>query len=511
MNVKGLEKLRKILLKWSSGSIVYLSLIIYAFLSTVSFLSTAYFEMDYLETTYYKRDFIPLHLLVLFIFLFVLWWIEKKKGLENISSKKLCLLLLCYAALFSGIWSVVSHAVPTADQAKVADCAADFMRGEYYYFSPGKYMQIYPMQTGYVAFLEILFRVFGPFSYSMVEILNVCFICLEFYLIYKITDLVFKNRKVTNLALFLLFECMPYLFYATFIYGEMVGAPLALASVYGAIRFMEERKLVFGAMTALCLGAAVTIKQNFLITAIAIALYLLLKGLEQKKYTCLFVIAASILCMVSFDTGVKKQYELRSGYEIGSGVSPLLHIAMGMQEGEMAEGWYNGYILGTFWDCGEDMEKSAEKAAEDIHRSLNYFVDNPAYAAEFYYKKIVSQWNNPLYECLWISHFENAHDGPLPSVVQSLYVGKLHWIFLGFANEYHWILFAGACMGLWLYRKKYTLEQLFLALIILGGFFFHIIWEAKSRYILPYFVLFIPYAALGYQQFLLYLNRIKEG
>ena len=176
MNVKGLEKLRKILLKWGSGSIVYLSLIIYAFLSVVSFLSTAYFETDYLETTYYKSDFIPLHLLVLFVFLFVLWWIEKKKDLENISSKKLCVLLLCYAALFSGIWSVVSHAVPTADQAKVADCAADFMRGEYYYFSPGKYMQIYPMQTGYVAFLEILFRIFGPFSYSVVEILNVCFI-----------------------------------------------------------------------------------------------------------------------------------------------------------------------------------------------------------------------------------------------------------------------------------------------------------------------------------------------
>ena len=32
---------------------------------------------------------------------------------------------------------------------------------------------------------------------------------------------------------------------------------------------------------------------------------------------------------------------------------------------------------------------------------------------------------------------------------------------------------------------------------VLGGFLFHMVWEANSRYILPYFLLMLPYAAWG--------------
>ena len=499
--------MREKLLGFSKGIIIYISLAIYAFLSAVSFFSTAYFDRDYLETTYYKKDFFPLHLVVLALFLFLLYQAEKREILEKLPSKKLCVLLLCYAALFSGIWSVVSHAVPTGDQFQVADCAADFIRGEYYYLNPGKYLQIYPQQTGYVAYLEILFRIFGSFSYGAVEAVNVIFVCVEFYMIYKITELVFDNRRVTNLALLFLFGCLPYLFYVTLIYGELPSGPFALLAIYSCIRFTRENKISHGILMAISLGAAVTLKQNHLIVAIALFLYLLLKGLEVKKYSCILLIGLSLLSVFAFDKGIKKQYEVRSGFEIGHGVSSLMHIAMGMQEGSMAEGWYNGYILGTFWDNDEDMELSKEKASQDMKASMEYFFQHPAYALKFYYKKIVSQWNNPTYECLWISHFENSHDDPLSRPVQSLYEGKAHQAFLIFADEYHWILFAGATMGMYLFRKKYNLEQLVLAIIILGGFFFHILWEAKARFILLYFILLIPYGAVGYEQALLIFHE----
>ena len=499
--------IREKLLQFSKEVILYISLAVYIFLSLTSFFSTAYFDMTYLETTHYKRDFIPLHLLVLILFFLLLYMGEKRHVLEKISSQKLCIILLCYGAVFSGIWSIGSHAVPTADPFLVADSAADFIRGDFYYLSPGKYLQIYPQQIGYVAYLEILFRIFGPYSYWAVEAFNTGLICLEFYMIYKITGVVFGNKKITNLVLFLLFGCLPYLFYVTLVYGELLGAPLALLAVYFCIRFTREEKISQGILTALFLGASVIAKQNNLIVVIALILYLLLKGLERKKISCLLVIALCLLCIRFFDAGIKKQYEIRSGYEMGNGVSPLLHIAMGMQEGDMAEGWYNGYILKTFWDHGENFSASTDQAALDIQNSVSHFLQNPAYAVKFYYKKIVSQWNNPTYECLWISHFENSHDAPLSVVVQSLYEGKLHRIFLFLVDEYHWLLFAGASLGMFLYRKRFTLEQLILAVIILGGFFFHILWEAKSRFILVYFILLIPYGAAGY---VLAIEQLKK-
>ena len=45
-------------------------------------------------------------------------------------------------------------------------------------------------------------------------------------------------------------------------------------------------------------------------------------------------------------------------------------------------------------------------------------------------------------------------------------------------------------------RKKLSLEVLFLITIFIGGFAFHILWEAKSRYIIPYIIILMPVASI---------------
>lgn len=51
--------------------------------------------------------------------------------------------------------------------------------------------------------------------------------------------------------------------------------------------------------------------------------------------------------------------------------------------------------------------------------------------------------------------------------------------------------------------KKNSLDKLILLLtIFIGGFLFHTIWEAKSRYIIPYIVVLIPIASIE-------INKIK--
>ena len=44
-------------------------------------------------------------------------------------------------------------------------------------------------------------------------------------------------------------------------------------------------------------------------------------------------------------------------------------------------------------------------------------------------------------------------------------------------------------------NKKVDLEKLYLIIIFLGGFSFHILWEAKSRYIIPYVIILFPLAS----------------
>ena len=50
------------------------------------------------------------------------------------------------------------------------------------------------------------------------------------------------------------------------------------------------------------------------------------------------------------------------------------------------------------------------------------------------------------------------------------------------------------CLGLW--HRKSSADCL-LPLVILGGLLYHLLFEAKSQYALPYYVLMIPVAAYG--------------
>lgn len=57
-----------------------------------------------------------------------------------------------------------------------------------------------------------------------------------------------------------------------------------------------------------------------------------------------------------------------------------------------------------------------------------------------------------------------------------------------------WYLLAGR-------QDKGILRQL-LALAVIGGFCFSLLWEAKTRYILPYYLFMFPCAAVGYEELL---------
>ena len=174
-----------------------------------------------------------------------------------------------------------------------------------------------------------------------------------------------------------------------------------------------------------------------------------------------------------------------------------LWVAMGMQEGERAEGWYNEFNFDTYVNSDCDPAASDAMAREAIGESLQQFQKDPAYAARFYLKKTLSQWNEPTYEALWVNQF---HSGDFSTIVQSIYTGKLYQVLSEYMNLFQLLVFAAVFAGLLIGRKgenRWQLPELFLSMVILGGFFFHTLWEAKSQYIFPYFVCMLPGAAAG--------------
>jgi hypothetical protein len=185
---------------------------------------------------------------------------------------------------------------------------------------------------------------------------------------------------------------------------------------------------------------------------------------------------------------------------------------MGMQESARAPGWYNGFSYSPYVNNNCDPIATTEVAKQAIKESLEKFKADPMYAAEFYTEKFVSQWNEPTYQGFWISRI--LQEGKeRPEIVTSLYYGDLHYVAVDFMNIYQFIIVFGAVFFFALQRKLSS-EQLFLALIVFGGFLFHMLWEAKAQYIMTYFTMIVPYGAVGIYNIIELLrknhDRIKQ-
>jgi hypothetical protein len=183
--------------------------------------------------------------------------------------------------------------------------------------------------------------------------------------------------------------------------------------------------------------------------------------------------------------------------KLGKGVPQVAWLAMGLQESQMAPGWYNRYTINTFKSVHFNAEAASAQALQNIDKRLTYFKKNPSAALDFFAKKALSEWNEPSYESLWVSQVK-GHMKPVPDFVENVYNGEAGKGLQNYFNMYQQIILIGFLFALINSFRKSNDLFAFLPLIILGGFLYHLLFEAKSQYILVYFVMLVPYAAYGW-------------
>ena len=489
------------ILNFGKNAILWLSIFFIGFLCLVSLVSTTYFnaETSRAEHPRYRMDGLHWNLLFLILFFLFLCFLNRKKLLERISVKILAFIAVCFVVGVSLLWVAVSHTYPEADQKAVSWMAWLMSQNNFLYFEHGKYMQIYPNQLGLAAILDLLYRLLGSENWKAFMYLTALSNGAVVYLLYRITDRLFSKKRISNLVLLLSMGCIQIMLYTTFLYGITLGLALALASFlcllqYQASAKKRKKQICYVILSGVFIGAAILVKNNYSIFLVAMILLLLYKTLEQKKLHYISAAAVLVLVTAFMAKGLTVFYEARSGTEISSGMTKSLWVAMGMQEGERAEGWYNEFNYNTFLDTDCDPVKSDAIAKESIKESLQRLAADPEYALSFYYKKTVSQWNEPTYEALWVNQF---HKGNFSTIVQSIYDGKLYMVLHEYMNLYQSLIFTAVLICLLTRKREWNPNQLFFALVILGGFVFHTLWEAKSQYIFPYFVILLPYGAAG--------------
>ena len=187
----------------------------------------------------------------------------------------------------------------------------------------------------------------------------------------------------------------------------------------------------------------------------------------------------------------------------------MSYFAMGMQEASRGCGWYNGFNIDTYDAAGMDSGIANEISRQAIQERLTYFREHLGYATDFYVRKHLSQWADGTYASRQATL---ATYGGRSEFFREVYDGSLSSAYIEWGNAWQNVLYLGTLLFSVneVHRKRkgtsMTTPQgsgadslyLYVGLIaVLGGFLFHILWEANSRYIFLYSLMLMPYCAAG--------------
>ena len=499
-----------------------------SFIQTSSLDPTAYAS----EKILFNTDNLVLN--TFFTVIFTVFIFKMKRHYDffaKINIKYIEIGLVAYTVLLSLIWVLSASSIPAADSYNIYETAVGAVNGNFTSFTNNpsnynsamydsySYFQFYPFQLGIVFISEIIYRIFGTSTAMPIEVINT--ICLGFaYLgIAKLTRLIFKKRSIEFITILLLAGCFQPMLFTSFAYGNIIGMCCGIWASYFLIKYLQTNKYTLIIPCGVLLVLATLAKYNNMIYLVAFAIVLIVHTVKEKKWQSVAFALALCIATVGVNSIIIKSYEARSGVDLGDGISQTLYLDMGINESYMAPGWYNGIALDTYKRANFDSQLANAIAKSDINNRLNTFGNDFDYTIDFFGKKIVSQWNEPTFESIWVSKVKD-HYYDINGIAKAVYEGSTGQFFELYFNFYMQILYILFTVGIYLLiiRKKSNIETILLPLIILGGFGYHLLFEGKSQYILTYIILLIPTASFAlnvvingkYTAIKNFINKIKE-
>lgn len=247
-------------------------------------------------------------------------------------------------------------------------------------------------------------------------------------------------------------------------------------------------------------AVSVILRKNFLICIIAIIIFLCLDMLKKFSFKHLILIVSLILFAI-----LPLQILQNCFVSESKGIPSAAWVAMGTDINNYfcGPGWYDGTGYDIYVSQDYNSAKTSQIVTQIIQDNWEKTKNDPVSASDFFYKKTISIWTEPVFQSVWSGPLENCNQYTKTRLLKSIYNGYSAENILANSMKLYMILFWGlALLFVWKPQNKHYGWQI-VYLIAVGGFMFHIFWEAKSQYIYPYFFTIIPFAAFSFTFFLL--------
>lgn len=418
------------------------------------------------------------------------------------------------AVLFSFFLMNSSKTYAVADPWYVYDAACRLAEGTFDIQRYSGYYQFYSFQLNLSQIYELLFRLTGSNSYRVIQGMQGICVGITVYMAFLITRELFGRRSAELICLILGILFVPMYIYILYIYGETLGTCCAMVAIWCFLKY-NKCKSIRGILRYGILGiAAVAVfyqaRVALVVVWIALMLIQLLITLVHKNYFPLVITIFMLITSVLVSRAFQNSIENRTGAVLDKRMPAVMWIAMGLQdsiEAGKSPGSYNAYNVTVFVQSGMDKKVSSEIAITYMKERLKELAEHPIEAFRFWGRKLMNQWNEPTYGCFIKTGFNEGMD----EWVYELYYGKGNEKCLMFLNYYQAVVYLAVLSGfIRLVFGKREPQEALIGLILIGEFLFSMIWEADSKYVYPYAVIMIPFAACSLIHFSdLTLKKLK--
>ncbi|MDO5338912.1 MAG: hypothetical protein Q4E78_02225 [Eubacteriales bacterium] len=493
-----------------------LFLVINIWLFLLSIFSTSRLTSDASERTYYTGDHAWLHVIILAILIAAVFYLVRKNIFTRINSyltnnekafiriRNICLIII---GISGAAWVLLTQSTAGADQYYVLNAARGLRNGDYSAFQYNGYIAKYTNQIGLLFIEYIIGFIVGDYNYLFWQLLNVVMIVFTYKMFSDILGLLKLPRIASLFTIILGILFFPWTLYSVFIYGNVAGLFFATASFKYTILFIDRLKefnslkISYIVISAVSMMLSVMVKNNYLIFMIALIIYTIAETLRHQNIQIILVTCAVIAGFAIQAVVPKLVVEKISGCNLNNGASSWTWIAMGLHPSDSnvyADGWYSGRIAAFYENNDYDTRKEAEASKAEIKGYIDTYKSDHSAFVSFLSKKVASQWNNPEFQCFWITNVRGSN------IEKSVIISEILSLegstpFIAFLNIMQSIILFGSM----LYAINALIGGTFagatvLPLTFIGGFIFHLFWEGKCQYTLPYFMLLLPLSIIGF-------------
>ncbi len=423
------ERLNKI----GNGIIYGLTLAVVIYLLAVSLFNTC--VMTYTdEHIYYLKNPAILIIAGLFVLMWLIRIVHRKTRISRRGQSTILLILTAGYLICVTVMILQTRLYPEHDPRSVYDAAQQFLQGDYSAWQQDGYLYMFPYQNG-LLLLELPFlAVFGEQAYVALQLWHMVLWLLAMWGISHLASQ-FWGSVAGKLSYVSLILFLPMWGYTTYLYGNLPGLAFAVGSFVCAHRFWHQgkKRQLFG--SGVLIAIAIMYKSHFAIFAIALICIGILKALEQRtkaqskqsnemsgniQRNAVLLIAASVLAIIVAAKGIPMLMHVITGADTTHGVPLISNVAVGVNESNIAPGWYNKLVVLAYEaGAGTDLETMKAYSWEKIHQSLQLFREVPSYCVAFFGRKIASLWSQPAFECFTTLTKRNM-DGTLSYVWKDL-------------------------------------------------------------------------------------------